>query len=337
MTTNDQELNSIKTEAKTSGRQVNETPVIPLQELKNFRGKVRPTIDESAFLVTPSTESNVLEQSESNIDQAPKVVQGKIVLIPIKKVLPSPFQNRLFDVNQSEEYIANLASNINKEELTNPIIVREKGDNYELIAGENRLKAYESNGEEFIPAIIKDFDDVAAAKKTVLDNVFHKNVTAYELYRGYSMLLEMKAFSSQAQLANEVGLSTIEMSRILSFGKLPKESLKLIETKPHLIGSTVASELAALYPNNQEAVMLAIEKVISEEMQQSRAPGFVKTKKEPKNTVPNKPIKNINGETEFTIKSSENELVIRKTKYASIPDLEDQIMKFLEDKLNNSN
>jgi ParB family chromosome partitioning protein len=71
------------------------------------------------------------------------------------------FKNHPFNVNQDES-LNELAVSIKENGLLNPIIVRPKGERYEVVSGHRRLKATELNGEDVIDAYIKDLNNEEA-------------------------------------------------------------------------------------------------------------------------------------------------------------------------------
>ena len=76
--------------------------------------------------------------------------------IPIHEIVPNRFQPRtVFDNERIEE----LAQTIKTHGVIQPIVVRKREGQYELIAGERRWRAVTSLGWDTIPAIIKEFND----------------------------------------------------------------------------------------------------------------------------------------------------------------------------------
>ena len=107
---------------------------------------------------------------------------GKIVLLPVEQIEPSPFQARTaFD----ETEIAALAVSILQNGLLQPISVRKTGyHKYQLVAGERRLRACRLAKLERIPAIIQDFDDSETAALGLLENLQRAQLDAFDAARG---------------------------------------------------------------------------------------------------------------------------------------------------------
>ena len=87
--------------------------------------------------------------------------------ITVDKIRPSPFQPReTFEKGK----IAELADSIKSDDLLQPILVRKKGDTYEIIAGERRWRAYQFAGLTNIPALVKEADDIEARELSLVEN-----------------------------------------------------------------------------------------------------------------------------------------------------------------------
>ena len=91
-------------------------------------------------------------------DEIPKNKQ--IQDIELSKIKPNQFQPRR---QFSENSIKELAQTLDKEGLLQPIVIREDGEEYEIIAGERRFRAAQLLGWEKIPAIVNNMDDDQAA------------------------------------------------------------------------------------------------------------------------------------------------------------------------------
>lgn len=211
-----------------------------------------------------------------------ELVVGTLVMLRVRSIKPSPYQPR---VRLDPAHVDEIAESIRADSLNDPITVRPykriNGDNleweFELIAGENRWEAHKILGEEFIPAIIKLYDDCQAARIAVFSNKKRGDYRPYEEFRGYRMLLDEGFVKSQNQLANDANISKAEVSRIMAFGKLPPGAHEILTRKPDLIGSNVAAALSAFaeHPKYEALVVEVLEKVEAEEIDQMKASGWV--------------------------------------------------------------
>lgn len=144
---------------------------------------------------------------------------NKIVYLRIDDIMPNRFQPReVFDETGLEE----LADSIKEHGVIQPIIVRQVGNKYELIAGERRTKASALAGLTTIPAIIKNMDDRESAKVSLLENLQRKNLTPIEEARTYKRILELDNMT-QEDLARTMGKSQPMVANKLRLLALPEE------------------------------------------------------------------------------------------------------------------
>jgi ParB family chromosome partitioning protein len=311
-------------------------PGIVLQPLLASAQLLKPvsTEDEVIKVLNELPVNNLNVNDDGLVKTLRTRVENKQETVSMDLIEVSPYQNRIFN-KDSDEFIAELAANIYKEELNNPIIVRRLANGkLELLAGENRYRAYQINGMSEIPATIKEMDDISAAKTTILDNVFHSPVSAYELYLGYDTLITIGAYQNMSQLAKDVGLSKAEMSRLFSFKKFPSEVNTLLAQSPKSIGSNTAYDLIKYVDSHPELLLEAIKKIIGG-MDQKRASGWIQSKIDPKVPPFARIITNSEGKTKFTVKRKANSIQIITDKEDVTADVAELIYKLLESEAKN--
>lgn len=139
--------------------------------------------------------------------------------LPIGSITPNPRQPRaVFD----EEALNELVFSIREIGLLQPVVVRRKGDAFELIAGERRLRASTIAGLTEIPAIIRDTDDDAMLRDALLENLHRANLNALEEAAAYQQLLSDFG-CTQEELAQRIGRSRPQVSNTLRLLKLPPD------------------------------------------------------------------------------------------------------------------
>ncbi|AWB11122.1 chromosome partitioning protein, ParB family [Thermodesulfobium acidiphilum] len=154
-------------------------------------------------------------------DNSDKVL--KFVLL--EKILPNPYQPRkVFD----EESIFKLSESIKEHGVLQPIVVREKGQFYELISGERRVKACEKIGLSEIPAIVKEVTDDQMAILALVENLQRENLSAIDEARAY-LELQDKFSMTHEEIANSVGKSRSYVTNTIRLLQLPDEVIKYIE------------------------------------------------------------------------------------------------------------
>jgi len=139
--------------------------------------------------------------------------------VPIDRIVSSPYQPRaVFDDDRIEE----LSQTIKTHGMIQPIVVRRKGDHYELIAGERRLRAALKLGFATISAIIREMNDSQAASAALIENLQREGLTPIEEASAYLQLLELHGLT-QESLAQRLGKGQSTIANKLRLLHLPKE------------------------------------------------------------------------------------------------------------------
>ena len=129
--------------------------------------------------------------------------ENEVVYLYLDDIIPNRFQPRqIFD----EKALKELAVSIKEHGVIQPIIVRNIGNKYEIIAGERRYKASALAGLTKIPAIVRNLDDKESSKVALLENLQRKNLNPIEEARTYQKILELDQMT-QEELAKTMGKS----------------------------------------------------------------------------------------------------------------------------------
>ena len=138
--------------------------------------------------------------------------------LPIDSIRANPQQPRsIFD----EDALQELVFSISTIGLLQPIVVRPLGNNeYELVAGERRLRASALAGFTEIPAIIRHTEDANMLRDALLENLHRSNLNALEEAAAYSQMLTDFG-CTQEELAQRIGRSRPQVSNTLRLLKLP--------------------------------------------------------------------------------------------------------------------
>lgn len=146
-------------------------------------------------------------------------IDKNILEVPIEDIIPNRFQPRL---SFNEEGINELAESIKQHGIIQPLVVRQLGDKYEIIAGERRYKASTMAGLAKVPVIISDIDDNKSAEVALVENIQRRNLTAIEEAKSYKNLLD-RGYLTQEQLANKMGVSQSSIANKLRLLNLDEE------------------------------------------------------------------------------------------------------------------
>jgi ParB family chromosome partitioning protein len=163
------------------------------------------------------------DESTADVTTAPP--KRDLQQIPLAKVVPNPHQPRQsFAPAALEELRASIAS----FGVLVPIIVRERGDGYELIAGERRVRAAKAAGLEMIPALVRASDDRESLEVAIIENLQRENLDPLEEAMGFQHLMESYEFT-QEQVAERVGKSRPTIAnamRLLSLSDAIKQFVR---------------------------------------------------------------------------------------------------------------
>lgn len=157
----------------------------------------------------------------------PELQPGEVQKLRIASILPNPMQpRRSFVQAELEELAASIAEN----GLLQPIVVRAAAgaDNYELIAGERRLRAVGILGWDEVPVIVRDASDRTLLVLALVENLQREALNPLEEAEGYASLGEQFNMK-QADIAAAVGKDRSTVSNLLRLLKLPVSVRRLVE------------------------------------------------------------------------------------------------------------
>lgn len=129
--------------------------------------------------------------------------------------------------NFDAEALSQLADSIAANGILQPILVRETGERYEIIAGERRFRAARLAGLSEIPALVLEADDEAAAKYALIENLQREDLNPYEEAAAIRKLMDEYGLS-QEQVAGSIGRSRSAVANALRLLDLPKDAVKLV-------------------------------------------------------------------------------------------------------------
>ena len=198
------------------------------------------------------------DQDINFVEEPNNIKRSKTLsLIPIEKIQPNRNQPRK---TFSGEELTELKNSIESKGLLQPIIVREKGGYYEIVAGERRWRAAQLAQLHEIPALIKKLTDIEVLEIAIIENIQRSNLNPYEEALGYKQLLE-KFNYTQEELASNLGKSRVYITNLTRLLNLPDSVIKFLKdgtiTVGHaraLIGVDKALEIAKSIVKNELSV-----------------------------------------------------------------------------------
>ena len=186
----------------------------------------------SSLLSDNNIEFNVSHENHSDEKGNTVERKGSLSLIPIEKIIPNKNQPRK---TFGEEELNDLVLSIKSKGLLQPIIVREKGQFYEIVAGERRWRASQLAQIHEIPALIKELSEAEVLEIAIIENIQRANLNPYEEALGYKELLETYNYTHE-ELANNLGKSRTYISNCTRLLNLPNGVLEFLRDGALTIG-----------------------------------------------------------------------------------------------------
>ncbi len=169
-----------------------------------------------------------------------EIYYSEIYDIPIELIIPSPNTTRVrFDSMKMNE----LVRTVREYGIIQPVTVRQKGDVYELISGERRIRAAIAAGLDMVPGIIVDADDETSAIMTLLENLQREELSFFEVAESYRKLIKTQGLT-QDEFAKKIGISTAAVANKIRLLRLSERVRKLV--RDYLLTERHARALLAL-------------------------------------------------------------------------------------------
>ena len=157
------------------------------------------------------------KQTADNMQVLGSNIQQGVRNISVEKIKANKYQPRE-DFNQ--EALNDLVSSIKEKGFIQPILVRSKQGEYELIAGERRFRAAKQLGYKEMPAIIKDVSDLDSLEISIIENIQRENLNPIDQARAYKRLLE-EFNMTQDKVADTIGKDRATVANIMRLLNLP--------------------------------------------------------------------------------------------------------------------
>ncbi|MCX7857980.1 MAG: ParB/RepB/Spo0J family partition protein [Deltaproteobacteria bacterium] len=140
-----------------------------------------------------------------------------VSLIPVERIVPNPNQPR---VKVDNESLLGLAQSIKEKGVLQPLIVRRKGDQYELIAGERRLRASIMAGLKEVPVLVREVDEKESLEIALIENLQREDLNPIEIATIYKRFVDELGYTHE-EIANKIGVERSSVTNTLRLLKLP--------------------------------------------------------------------------------------------------------------------
>ncbi len=148
-------------------------------------------------------EALIADAGTGNVDEPMEIAVGDI--------MPNAMQpRRRFDDEKMQE----LVQSVKEHGVVQPILVRRRGDKYELVAGERRWRAAQAAGLRGIPAVVRDLSDADAMQVALIENLQREDLNPMEEAEAFERLGREHSLT-QEQIATRVGRSRPHIANTL--------------------------------------------------------------------------------------------------------------------------
>ena len=138
---------------------------------------------------------------------------GRMVAIDL--IDPNPNQPRQVMGDLSE-----LIASIGEKGIIEPLVVRPRGDRFQIIAGERRYQASVQIGLQELPVVIRDVDDTEMLELALIENLQRKDLTPFEEAEGF-FVLQQKFGYTHEKISHVIGKSRTTITETLSINEIP--------------------------------------------------------------------------------------------------------------------
>jgi ParB family transcriptional regulator, chromosome partitioning protein len=142
---------------------------------------------------------------------------ARLLEVPVENLTPNPYQPRR---GFSPEALAELAASIKTSGILQPIVVRGRGDRYEILVGERRWRAAQQAGLSRVPVLIREASDADALELALVENLLREDLNPLEEAEAYHRLMAEFAWT-QDEVARRIGKDRSSIANALRLRRLP--------------------------------------------------------------------------------------------------------------------
>jgi ParB family chromosome partitioning protein len=146
--------------------------------------------------------------------------------VPVESIQHNPYQPRkTFD----QDELAALSASVRSHGILQPLVVRLVGDQYQLVAGERRLRAAQEAGLLTVPVHVVDFNDQQVVEAALIENVQRSDLNPIEKAQGFKDYLDRFGMNHE-QLAKRLGLARSTITNLVNLLELVPEVQDAVRT-----------------------------------------------------------------------------------------------------------
>lgn len=207
------------------------------------------------------TDKSYLLDSSLSMDgeiAGPEAVKDSVLDIE----LLIPFVNHPFHVDTEDENFLQLVDSIKENGIIEPVLVRPKGDKYEIISGHRRVEAGRKAGLTEIPVVIREFDDYEATIIMVHSNFYREKILISEKAKAYRMCMDAEKHQGKkgidtAEIIGGEQESKRQVYRYIRLSYLSDQLLAYLDDGK--MAMNVGGELSYLSEDSQQYLIQAMD------------------------------------------------------------------------------
>ncbi|MCR5788820.1 MAG: ParB/RepB/Spo0J family partition protein [Lachnospiraceae bacterium] len=194
--------------------------------------------------------------------------------VKITKIEPNPNQPRKYF---NEDALAELADSIKQRGIIEPLIVQDRGDSYEIVAGERRWRAAQIAGLKEVPVIIRNYTEQEIMEISLIENIQREDLNAIEEAQAYKRLLD-EYHLTQDEVAERVSKSRTAVTNSIRLLKLNEKVQEMLINE--MLSAGHARALLAIEDKDEQ--VQAAQKIFDEKMTVRDIEKYVKNLNKPK-------------------------------------------------------
>ena len=173
--------------------------------------------------------------------------------VPVESIEQNPYQPRkTFD----DDELAALSASIKTHGVLQPLVVRQVGERYQLVAGERRLRAARDAGLSRVPVTVVDFNDQQILEAALVENIQRSDLNPIEKAQGFKDYLS-RYHMTHEQLATRLGLGRATITNLVALLDLPAELQEAVR-----VGQLSTGHAKSLKAVTDPARQIALSKII---------------------------------------------------------------------------
>src|SRR5246500_4366653 len=176
-------------------------------------------------------------------------------MIAIDQIAPNPNQPRQVMGDLSE-----LIASISEKGIIEPLVVRQRGERFQIIAGERRYQASVQVGLRELPVVVREADDTEVLELALIENLQRKDLTPFEESEALYGLAERCGYTHE-DLARRLGKSWTSVTESLALNAMPDVVRSLCRLGEI---SSKSLLLQVVRQNTPEKMIALVEKIASQ-------------------------------------------------------------------------